>query len=116
MKGNNMETFQLLTRDADLGYKLSQGEVGEDVCPQCGGVESTHGRISDRSHFFTTKDDDGNIVRNYACMTCIDGKRKERDDAWNESFRAKASTLPGRNDPCHCGTGKKFKKCCGKAT
>jgi uncharacterized protein len=21
--------------------------------------------------------------------------------------------LPGRNDPCHCGSGKKFKKCCG---
>jgi len=19
----------------------------------------------------------------------------------------------GRNDPCHCGSGKKFKKCCG---
>lgn len=21
---------------------------------------------------------------------------------------------PGRNDPCHCGSGQKFKKCCGK--
>ena len=21
---------------------------------------------------------------------------------------------PGRNDPCHCGSGKKFKKCCGR--
>ena len=20
---------------------------------------------------------------------------------------------PGRNDPCHCGSGKKYKKCCG---
>lgn len=20
----------------------------------------------------------------------------------------------GRNDPCHCGTGKKYKKCCGR--
>ncbi|MEN6533624.1 MAG: SEC-C metal-binding domain-containing protein [Bryobacteraceae bacterium] len=23
------------------------------------------------------------------------------------------STLVGRNDPCPCGSGKKFKKCCG---
>jgi uncharacterized protein len=23
---------------------------------------------------------------------------------------------PGRNDPCPCGSGKKLKKCCGKAT
>lgn len=22
-------------------------------------------------------------------------------------------TNPGRNDPCSCGSGKKFKKCCG---
>jgi hypothetical protein len=26
-----------------------------------------------------------------------------------------AQKLPGRNDPCHCGSGKKFKKCCGGA-
>jgi uncharacterized protein YecA (UPF0149 family) len=25
----------------------------------------------------------------------------------------KAETEPGRNDPCPCGSGKKFKKCCG---
>lgn len=23
-------------------------------------------------------------------------------------------TLPGRNDPCYCGSGKKFKSCCAK--
>jgi uncharacterized protein len=26
---------------------------------------------------------------------------------------ARASTLPGRNDPCPCGSGKKYKKCHG---
>jgi len=24
-----------------------------------------------------------------------------------------ASTKVGRNEPCHCGSGKKYKKCCG---
>jgi len=24
-----------------------------------------------------------------------------------------AESKPGRNDPCHCGSGKKYKKCCG---
>jgi SWIM/SEC-C metal-binding protein len=28
-----------------------------------------------------------------------------------EPYRAKETT--GRNDPCPCGSGKKFKKCCG---
>ncbi|HSF23252.1 MAG TPA: SEC-C metal-binding domain-containing protein, partial [Blastocatellia bacterium] len=28
-----------------------------------------------------------------------------------DSFRA--GPKAGRNDPCPCGSGKKFKKCCG---
>jgi len=26
----------------------------------------------------------------------------------------KGSASPGRNDPCPCGSGKKYKKCCGR--
>ena len=29
---------------------------------------------------------------------------------------ARRADLPGRNDPCHCGSGRKFKKCCGNDT
>ena len=25
----------------------------------------------------------------------------------------KTEQAPGRNDPCSCGSGKKYKKCCG---
>ena len=28
---------------------------------------------------------------------------------------ARTPTKVGRNDPCPCGSGKKYKKCCGKA-
>lgn len=31
-----------------------------------------------------------------------------------ETFRREAPKV-GRNDPCSCGSGKKYKKCCGKA-
>ena len=55
--------------------------------------------------------------------------RREREDAGigdpgsgvdSSSFagtseRRKPSTRPGRNDPCPCGSGKKYKKCCGSA-
>ena len=27
----------------------------------------------------------------------------------------KSQAAPGRNDPCPCGSGKKYKKCCGAA-
>ncbi|HAW19711.1 MAG TPA: hypothetical protein DCX14_05975 [Flavobacteriales bacterium] len=32
-------------------------------------------------------------------------------DSDNRSFIPK-SKLPGRNEPCICGSGRKFKKCC----
>jgi preprotein translocase subunit SecA len=28
--------------------------------------------------------------------------------------QAQTAKTPGRNDPCPCGSGKKYKKCCGK--
>jgi hypothetical protein len=54
-----------------------------------------------------------------------------RDDAWNTGRRKAQLSAPplslgtakpirqprpkvGRNDPCPCGSGKKFKKCCGR--
>ncbi|MCC7425001.1 MAG: DUF1186 domain-containing protein [Planctomycetaceae bacterium] len=42
------------------------------------------------------------------------------DDGWDDDLRAppparlKAARI-GRNDPCPCGSGKKYKKCCGAA-
>lgn len=31
-----------------------------------------------------------------------------------ESNTQHSLVKPGRNDPCYCGSGRKFKKCCGK--
>ena len=33
---------------------------------------------------------------------------------WRKSVQAKKEVTVGRNDPCPCGSGKKYKKCCGK--
>ncbi len=29
------------------------------------------------------------------------------------AYESNKKDLPGRNDPCMCGSGKKYKKCCG---
>ena len=39
-------------------------------------------------------------------------KREEITKEYKESQRA-VSLKVGRNDPCPCGSGKKYKKCCG---
>jgi SWIM/SEC-C metal-binding protein len=35
------------------------------------------------------------------------------DRALNPLTPLQATQAPGRNDPCPCGSGKKYKKCCG---
>ena len=41
-------------------------------------------------------------------------RHKENDDlAYSGNQPAKAKPRVGRNDPCPCGSGKKYKKCCG---
>ena len=61
--------------------------------------------------------------RKPATSNYMDDRKNELDGIFNEQFDADydeeetyVRTEPkiGRNDPCPCGSGKKYKKCCGK--
>lgn len=39
--------------------------------------------------------------------------RSAKPEARKEPIRKTAAEKVGRNDPCPCGSGKKYKKCCG---
>lgn len=41
-------------------------------------------------------------------------KRKEIHKSWANSKTITNKNKVGRNDPCPCGSGKKYKHCCGK--
>lgn len=41
-------------------------------------------------------------------------KRKEIQKQYRSSASVRNENKIGRNDPCTCGSGKKYKKCCGK--
>lgn len=43
-----------------------------------------------------------------------DEKRKEIQKGYKESKIVRNDSKVGRNDLCPCGSGKKYKKCCGK--
>ena len=42
----------------------------------------------------------------------IDAAKAERDRD-PDRYQLKSAGPAGRNDPCPCGSGKKYKKCCG---
>ena len=41
-------------------------------------------------------------------------KREEIYKQYRQSRTGHVEKKPGRNDPCPCGSGKKYKQCCGK--
>lgn len=41
-------------------------------------------------------------------------KRKDIQKQYRNSVMVRNVTKVGRNEPCTCGSGKKYKKCCGK--
>ena len=41
-------------------------------------------------------------------------KRKEIEKAYKKTKTGVKEKTVGRNDACPCGSGKKYKKCCGK--
>ncbi len=43
----------------------------------------------------------------------VDGRWYFQEEADRKTQPIVKGAQPGRNDPCPCGSGKKFKKCCG---
>ncbi len=39
---------------------------------------------------------------------------KNIQDQYRKSRTVRVEKKPGRNDPCPCGSGKKYKNCCGR--
>ncbi|GDY25981.1 zinc chelation protein SecC [Agarivorans sp. Toyoura001] len=52
-----------------------------------------------------------------AVEVIVDASSEENTQALdvllNKPTTTTFATTPKRNDPCHCGSGKKYKKCCG---
>ncbi len=66
-------------------------------------------RIDDSTAQFLLK---ANIEQNTERKQTIKGKTNEKEDKTNRTVVNKEKV--GRNDPCPCGSGKKYKNCCGK--
>ena len=79
-----------------------------------GGVDDDQGTVEFVAHYAI----DGNAHEHHeiATFSKIDDKWYFVDGvvAGQQTFRREGPKV-GRNDPCPCGSGKKFKKCCGRA-
>ena len=86
-----------------------------------GGALDNEGEVSFKAHF--VQNGQNKILRETSKFLKIDGKwyysqrasqtRSDPPLASSKPFQ-RANPKVGRNDPCPCNSGKKFKKCCGK--
>jgi SEC-C motif-containing protein len=65
------------------------------------------------SHFRKTKDGDWLFVAGEG-HEHAEGEGHHHEEAKGVTIKRESPKI-GRNDPCHCGSGKKFKKCCEAA-
>jgi SEC-C motif-containing protein len=82
-----------------------------EIVESRGGADDTVGEVE-----FVARYRDGETIHDHhekgkfrkheGCWYFVDGKMVGQ--------KPLASTKVGRNDPCPCGSGSKYKKCCGK--
>ena len=69
-------------------------------------------------------DSDGNVITDATpqlvrCRALLDGLVHDAYGYWTAKRHAQMGPRPakvGRNEPCPCGSGRKYKKCCGLAS
>ena len=115
-------TFLVMSTHPDHREGVSESEVeqwaqhvewtGLEVHSAVPGPDDTTGEVSFTAHY---------VIQNTPQELREDATFQKEGETWfyvdgrvhgGEQFRRDAPKV-GRNEPCHCGSGKKFKKCCG---
>jgi uncharacterized protein len=129
---------------AEMAFCSQQVRFGQEkkeklpqICRKCDVEFACHGECP-KHRFVTTPE--GEYGLNYLCPAyqmffrhvgpymrfMADELRQQRapanimshvqiQDAWTQS-QGSRKKAPGRNAPCPCGSGKKYKHCCGKSS
>lgn len=91
-------------------YKAKQGKVynaERGAHPPSQLIDQLHKTYPDVDKMFS---------RRHAQLRKLYRNHKKREQTAASELEQPQSSPVGRNDPCPCGSGRKFKKCCGKKT
>ncbi len=115
MKTHHPSTVSEIDRKGvEAWSKSSEWKGLEIVDTQAGGKDDDSGEVEFIAKFgvrglVQTHHERAEFKRDKGRWFFVDGKQIGSDPVVRDTPRI------GRNDPCSCGSGKKYKKCCGKA-
>jgi len=105
-----LKTWHQSTRPIELDFRDDDTEWVdlEIVRHEAGGVDDAEGIVE----FIAIYRQGGVLLRFRECSRFL----KESGEWFYLDGIVRNEPNPGRNDPCWCGSGRKYKKCCGSPT
>ena len=101
-------------RSSTMWSKAAKWHGLEIIRTEKGGPEDATGVVEFRAVYTAN----GEFCNHHEVSTFVrepDGWKFEDGQLVGETPTVRETPKVGRNDPCPCGSGKKYKKCCGRA-
>ncbi len=83
----------------------------EIISTDRGAAGDTEGSVEFRAHY--RENGKNHVLHEISRFVKVDGRWTYVDGEMPKPQTVRREQKVGRNDPCPCGSGKKFKKCCG---
>lgn len=109
-----LKTWDVSKRPKEIDFSKEEVEWTrlEIVSTKKGGEKDSKGLVEFKA--FYRQDDEEYVMKEMSRFIKTAGQWKYLDGLVNSVAKAGQETNQGKNAPCSCGSGKKFKRCCGK--
>lgn len=116
LKTHSPKTIDTVDREGAAAWSRDAEWMGLEILSTAGGgSEDEEGHVEFVARYLLdgelhTHHERSRFVREGGVWFYVDGEMIKPEPI------VRAAPKVGRNDPCPCGSGKKYKKCCGKVT
>ena len=116
---NKNKAYLFDTWDASKKPKIIDFSKEEAIWTELSIVKTKKGTVKDSKGIVEFKayymlGDEAYVMNEISRFIKVNGRWFYLDGLVKSVSKANLQTSQGKNAPCHCGSGKKFKRCCGK--
>lgn len=109
-----LATWDASKRPANIDFskETAQWQKLTIVDTKKGGAQDSKGIVEFKAYY--RQDGEDYFMHEISRFVKSDSRRRYLDGVIKAAGKVVANTDTGKNAPCACGSGKKFKRCCGR--
>ncbi len=109
-----LQTWDTAKRPDNINFEKENADWLrlEIVGKKKGGIKDAKGIVEFKAYFMA--DDEESVMNEISRFKKVSGRWYYLDGLVKSVGKVNQGQTQGRNAPCPCGSGKKFKRCCGK--